>query len=96
MSDSFGPSELKLLTKILTNHVSVPFTLFIKLSDRLEIDDATVILLKSIKHPNMEKLLVDFDHYKLKPKDASNLSMMLNSQKMIRSHNLLQFELMNR
>lgn len=33
MSDCFGPSELKLLTKILTNHVSVPFTLFIKLSE---------------------------------------------------------------
>jgi hypothetical protein len=33
MENGFGPSELKLLTKILANHVSVPFTLHIKLSD---------------------------------------------------------------
>ena len=96
MENGFGPSELKLLTKILANHVSVPFTLNIKLSEDQVVDDSLVVLLQTIKHPEMEQLLLDFGHYKLKPKDVSNLSMMLNSQKMKLSHNLLQIELINR
>jgi predicted transcriptional regulator len=96
MKNGFGPSELKLLTKILATHVSVPFTLHIKLSEDQVVDDSLVVLLQTIKHPKMEQLLLDFGHYKLKTKDVSNLSMMLNSQKMKLSHNLLQFEFMNR
>ena len=96
MENGFGPSELKLLTEILATHVSVPFILHIKLNEDQVVDDSLVILLQTIKHHKMEQLLLDFGHYKLKPKDVRNLSMMLNSQKMKLSHNLLQFEFINR